>query len=166
MHTACTRHAHAMPMPTPCPFPRHAHAVQVEELHEYVLRLPPSSDGQLIGASPLVLQMLVAIYASRQVPAKGGGGSGGGGGGGGGGGDGGSGVGDGGDGGGGASGGGGGGGDGLAASASKAAPVDSRVATPSPMPTELAEVYKAACSLLLGRIDRRERKICGAPPSR
>ena len=67
--------------------------------------------------------------------------------------------------GGGASGGGGGGG-GLAALASKAATVDSGVATPSPMPTELADVYKTACSLLLGRLDRRERKICGAPPSR
>ena len=71
---ACSWHAHAVPMPVPMPVHMPcpclaAHAAQVEELHEYVLRLPPGSDGQLIGASPLVMQMLVAVYASRQVAA-------------------------------------------------------------------------------------------------
>ena len=36
---------------------------QVEALLEYVLRLPPGSDGQLIGASPLALQVTVRVRA-------------------------------------------------------------------------------------------------------
>ena len=36
---------------------------QVEALLEYVLRLPPGSDGQLIGASPLALQARVRVRA-------------------------------------------------------------------------------------------------------
>ena len=43
---------------------------QVEALLEYVLRLPPGSDGQLIGASPLALQARVRVRVRARVRVK------------------------------------------------------------------------------------------------